>query len=175
MPIWIQVLQALLTPAIAVAVGVIAFLQWRTAHQKVILDLFDRRIAVFNKSRDFYLTVMRHGVHQDPVDVGRFHHVRNEAAFLFGKEISELLERFHVALINMSTQALMAKDVDNEDHSSHVRASYNHMKEAIALADQFESRFAPYMRMDQKRIQTPAEWLEERNRIRLSYADEKQQ
>jgi hypothetical protein len=30
------------------------------------------------------------------------------------------------------------------------------------------------MKMDQKRVGTPAEWLSQRNKMRLSYADEKQ-
>jgi hypothetical protein len=32
-------------------VAVVAFLQWRTAHQKVVLDLFDRRIAMIDELR----------------------------------------------------------------------------------------------------------------------------
>ena len=46
-PTWIIVLQALLTPTIAAVAGLVAFLQWRTAHQKVILDLFDRCLRKF--------------------------------------------------------------------------------------------------------------------------------
>ncbi|MBY2921028.1 hypothetical protein HF259_06190 [Rhizobium leguminosarum] len=166
-----QALAALLTPTIAAFAIVIAFMQWRTAHQKAVLDLFDRRIAVFNRAQEFYLTIVKHGVHQAPPDVGQFHSVRNEAAFLFGGEIKVLLADFHGAVINMSTQALMGQDPDSEDRSAHVRASYDHLKEAVALANRFEVMFAPYMRMDQKLIRTPAQWLKDRNRARLSYAD----
>ena len=45
-PAWISEVQALSTPAIAAAVGVIAWQQFRVAHQKLRLDLFDRRYAV---------------------------------------------------------------------------------------------------------------------------------
>lgn len=106
------------TTIISGLVLIVAFMQWRTGHQKVVLDLFDRRIAVYNKAQDFYLAIVRHGIHQEPVDVGKFHYVRNEAAFLFGAEIKKVLEEFHVAIINMSTHATMAKDVDSSDHAS---------------------------------------------------------
>lgn len=45
----VETLAALLTPTIGITVAIIAFLQWRTAHQKVLLDLFDRRQAVYSK------------------------------------------------------------------------------------------------------------------------------
>lgn len=36
-----------LTAFIAAVVALIAFLQWRTAHDKVLLDLFDKRFAAY--------------------------------------------------------------------------------------------------------------------------------
>jgi len=49
---WIDWLQALLTPWIAIAVTGIAFAQWRTATNRFRLDLFDRRWAVYRAARD---------------------------------------------------------------------------------------------------------------------------
>ena len=39
LPIWMQYLTAISTPIIALMVAAIAFAQWRTAHQRMILDL----------------------------------------------------------------------------------------------------------------------------------------
>jgi hypothetical protein len=39
------------TAIIAALVAVIAWLQWRTAQEKVLLDLFDRRFAVYEELR----------------------------------------------------------------------------------------------------------------------------
>ena len=41
---WVQYLQALSTPAIALLAVVIGVIQWRTAHQRAVFDLFDRRM-----------------------------------------------------------------------------------------------------------------------------------
>jgi hypothetical protein len=44
LPIYVQYLTAISTPIIALLVAMIAFAQWRTAHQRMILDLFQRRM-----------------------------------------------------------------------------------------------------------------------------------
>ena len=47
-PLWIQILSALLTPVIGVATIFIARQQWRTAHSKYRLYLFEKRLALYN-------------------------------------------------------------------------------------------------------------------------------
>src|SRR5258708_38056100 len=46
------VLQALAVPAIGLLAAVIGYFQWRTAQQKVVLDLFDRRMETYTKLRE---------------------------------------------------------------------------------------------------------------------------
>jgi hypothetical protein len=48
LPTWYLILQLLFTLAIGVGGGAIAFAQWRTAQRKVVLDLFERRMKVFD-------------------------------------------------------------------------------------------------------------------------------
>ena len=48
LPMWVQYLQALSTPAIALLALVIGVAQWRTSHQRAVLDLFERRMAIFD-------------------------------------------------------------------------------------------------------------------------------
>ena len=45
---WVTILSALLTPMIAISTSLIAYRQWRTAKNKLKLDLFDRRLAIYN-------------------------------------------------------------------------------------------------------------------------------
>jgi hypothetical protein len=49
MPYWIQVLQALATPTIAVLAAVIGLMQWRTAHQRAVLGMVNA-VPNFNDS-----------------------------------------------------------------------------------------------------------------------------
>ncbi|WEZ83511.1 hypothetical protein P6U16_01245 [Rhizobium sp. 32-5/1] len=171
-PGWIVILQALLTPAIAIAVGVIGFLQWRTAHQKVVLDLFDRRMKVVNGVRDFQGLVFRGGVKQELADVARFHQVRHEAEFLFGSDVVNYLKGLHDTVIEMSTATAALDTLDDpQTRSEYVKASLAKLKKVVAMSSEFTALCAPYMRMDQKRVRTPTEWLQYRNDLRNSYAD----
>ena len=46
---WLQYVNAFSTLVIGVLVVVIGIAQWRTAHQRAVLDLFEKRMAIFNK------------------------------------------------------------------------------------------------------------------------------
>jgi hypothetical protein len=48
-PVWISTLSALLTPAIAILGGVIAYRQWRTARDILKFDLFDRALRYIGR------------------------------------------------------------------------------------------------------------------------------
>jgi hypothetical protein len=48
LPIYVQYLSAISTPIIALMVAMIAFAQWRTARQRMILDLFQRRMDLID-------------------------------------------------------------------------------------------------------------------------------
>ncbi len=169
LPGWIQIFQALLTPAIAVAVGVIAFLQWRTAHQKVVLDLFDLRLAVYQKIRKAMAGINTSALVTDET-TRLLLEAESEARFLFGPEIVEYVENFYFLCIRYRGQT---------DGKGNVGPLFAQAHKALmgAIGEFYNAgpdRFAPYMKMDQKRVGTPAEWLSQRNKMRLSYADEKQ-
>ena len=174
MPLWIQVLQALLTPAIALAVGIVGFLQWRTAHQKVVLDLFDRRWAVYRRVDDFHTKIVTGGERHDVLFINSFHHVRGEAAFLFGADVDRLLESIHLASINIVTHMASSEGREGDEFRAYRKAAAAELHSLISLGQTIQPTFARYMRMDQKLVPTPAAWLAECNRQRLSYADEKQ-
>ncbi|MCD1267223.1 hypothetical protein B5M44_26210 [Shinella sumterensis] len=172
MPAWIQVLQALLTPAIAIAVGVIALMQWRTAHQKVVLDLFDRRLAVLNEVEE----VINHALSTTGNLVGvnaamRLYDCEAKALFLFGSEIVDVIGKIRKELLVY--------------HKPKTKMTSTEQLELIGEPDQAFFRIAglqqnlanavlPFMRMHSKVVPTPTEWFSDRNKLRLSYGDEKQ-
>lgn len=177
LPTWIQVLQALLTPAIGLGVGVIAFLQWRTAHQKVILDLFDRRLRVYETTINAVLGyIHRHDGFDGNRVLSDLRRSYTEARFLFGDEVAERIEDLsdtifkHRRLERKIDSKHIADDERNEliDEASDVE---DHLQKMVIP---WTELLLPYLKMDQKRVPTPAEWLSYRNRIRLSYTDEKQ-
>jgi len=88
--------QGLLAPVIAIVAAYIAWRQWRTNAYKVKLDLFDRRIKVYDSVREI-LGLMYTVVSDDK----RLHNLLNEtrnSEFLFGKKVNNYIEEvFHRA------------------------------------------------------------------------------
>jgi hypothetical protein len=133
---------------VSAVVGIIAFLQWRTAHQKVMLDLFDRRFSVFMDVR----LIASNGADRNKFGQGLPNEIIARGRFLFGKEVVAILTEIH--------DLCTAKDIGQ-------------LKPG-ALDDAFRrfiESIEPYMKMDQKRVRTPAEWLSDRNKKRLSFSD----
>lgn len=62
---WTTYLTALLTPTIAVLGAFIAYWQWLTAQNKLKLDLFDRRIAIYDAARTLIASVKTNGKAND--------------------------------------------------------------------------------------------------------------
>src|SRR6185437_13881276 len=65
---WIDVLQALLTPTIALAAVGIGLAQWWIARNKLKLDLFDRRWGVYIAARDLLSEIFTHGKSSDEAE-----------------------------------------------------------------------------------------------------------
>jgi hypothetical protein len=90
LPVTIQYLQALATPALALLAIVIAFGQSRTAHQRAVLDLFDRRMAKYEAIRQIVSQVVREGSVRNE-DAMAFLRATNDVEFLFRSEVKTSL------------------------------------------------------------------------------------
>lgn len=80
------------TTIISGLVLVVAFMQWRTAHQKVMLDLFSRRIKIFddvNEGVSTYLLDL--GTMSDSNARAKIYAAWRESKFVFGEDVS-----FHI-------------------------------------------------------------------------------
>ncbi len=155
------------TTIISGLVLVVAFMQWRTAHQKVLLDLFEKRLAIYEKIKKAVEHITRsEAVIADKLLMEAF----DASAFLFGKEIQAHIDRIwtiHQTIARMNYK-LQNGTLTAEDDIAHATVS----ADLIGLSGNLSELFAPYMRMDQTRVRSPAEWFYERNRIRLSYSDD---
>lgn len=181
-PAWIQALQGLLTPVIAIAVGVIAFLQWRTAHQKLLYDLFSKRFGVYEQVRDTIDEIME--AKGNPFEGGdllkKIHRVCQESRFLFGQEVVDQLLILEKKIVDVEVNSVISHadkvwgQIDAVDAVTNAIRISDSKRDALKMLSVISAAMGPYMQMDQRRIRTPAEWIAHRNRIRLSYADEKQ-
>jgi hypothetical protein len=90
-PAWVSVLAALLTPAIAIVVGLIAWRQWRTARERLKLDLFDRRLPIYEQTRDILARRLTLG-QLDSEEITKFAINTRVSRWLFNSAIADYLE-----------------------------------------------------------------------------------
>ena len=98
-PHWTAYVSALLVPVVAIFGSIIAFQQWRTARNKLKLDLFDRRFAVYHAARSLLASIFSSGKAKDE-EVFKFLSGTREAKWLLNDDIAKYLEKelYHKAL-----------------------------------------------------------------------------
>ena len=77
----------------AIFVATVAFLQWRTAQQKAVLDLFDRRRAIYDVVRNAVARMTGSSAGFDQEREIKFGETVEEAYFFFGDDIVSYLEQ----------------------------------------------------------------------------------
>ena len=158
------------TTIISGLVFVVAFLQWRTAHQKVVLDLFEKRLKVYNQARTAVSRVVTSGqVKPDSnIELGE---AAEGATFLFGADVHEYLESLWRDFGRLHS---LNQDLERGVGISAGKARSEVFERIAGFYKTGPELFGRYMRMDQRLLRTPSEWFTERNKLRLSHADNKQ-
>ena len=150
----IGILQALLTPTIAVAMTYIAYRQYRMARDAKSMELYDRRLRVYRATLSI-LDFIRRG---NTLDFNRYSDWTNdvaEAEFLFGREVTALLESLTDA-VGDCLEDPQDQTLNQEVALAAIRVdSYYHaIRETFApyLHPTFRSRF-PMRRLSPKRVE----------------------
>jgi len=133
----LQWIIAAITSALVLAVG---FLQWRTAHQKAVLDLFDKRFKIYETVKNCVDLVGT-----NPEDFGNerqkeFLKAKNKAYFFFGNEVNDYIERLRKDLLTVyNATRFEATTADGEEAISRISK----------FAEDGQPLFAKYMRFTQ--------------------------
>jgi hypothetical protein len=95
MPVWITYAQALGTPLAALVAaaitGGLAYRQWWTAHNRLKLDLFQQRLAVYLAAQNLIGAVLARG-HASNEEIYSFAVETNVAKWLFDTDIARYLD-----------------------------------------------------------------------------------
>jgi hypothetical protein len=87
------------TLVLSVAVGIVAFQQWRVARNKLRLDLFDRRYEIYDATRRFLRDSVQDFAHIDQHLV-EFNDKTSNAEFLFDADVVNYLEQIRQRALN---------------------------------------------------------------------------
>src|SRR5258708_33289204 len=92
MPTWITIFQALATPAIALLAVAIGGVQWWTARQRLVFDLFEKRFQVFLDVRRIASEALQLGKLND---YGEMNEIVARARYLFGDDVFDKIKEMH--------------------------------------------------------------------------------
>jgi hypothetical protein len=145
-PYTIQIIQALAVPAIALLASVIGALQWYTAHRKTILDLFDRRMDVYNAIRQVITKVNTSG-RCDDATLFEFDQAIDRAPFLFGKDVTQYLTKMRTQLIELN---LCVSMMETPQRQAFIPRKTTAFTKITAFYSDFPPIVEPYILMDQK-------------------------
>jgi hypothetical protein len=134
----------------------IAYFQWRTAHQRVVLDLFDRRIKVFEIAEAACAKIASSSPKPPSEALLQLHEAKGKARFLFGDDVNAYLQaRIKDCAFLMSlTSEVIESDPLNREKLIDKQA--NALLRIADFQQTAPSIFARYMRLHQK---MPSTWF----------------
>lgn len=145
----IRISTALLTPLIAIVTTYIAWQQWKTNRQKLVMDRYDRRLRVYDEVQRILRDI---SVHLKPSieDMVKFRSSVSEADFLFGPEITAYIDEIYkhglsLHVWNQEYRDLTQAPPPGYDHNKVVAGMDN---ESTWITSQFEpakQKFKKYL------------------------------
>lgn len=172
---WLEFLRLLPSIVIGACVVIIAFMQWRTTHTNLIVNIFDNRLEIYAGILEAVAmaNIDERGMREAHLALLD---LRPRAAFLYGDEVTDIITSLITCI---ATQRLNQGNLENKKISDGERELYakrieDAANEQIKLSKEFRKVCAPYLRITAKHVRTPAKWFEDVNEARWSYADEKQ-
>ena len=133
---------------VAVFAALIAYLQWVTAHQKVVVDLFDRRRKAFELVEDALRPVFRDG-EVSAEALGKLFAAKSECRFLFGNDVNNYLDLIHQDYAWLSAFNYSVIDASPK-RSELIDEKYERLNRIIAFYTKGAPLFLEYLRLDMK-------------------------
>jgi len=145
----IEIFKGLLTPIIAILALYIAWQQWQTNRQKLVLEKYDRMLHIYEEIKKIISIIL---VHTNPSiqDLGKFKISVSEADFLFGSEITEYIDEIYKRGFNLCRCNGEYRDYEQEkpEGYDHKKIVDERKKELIWFTEQFKNvkeKFKKYL------------------------------
>lgn len=142
---WLPYLSALLTPVVALLGIWIARSQWKTARMKLKLDLFDKRMVVYEAVRHAIGQIMVHGKTSAEVESAYLIGVTG-AKWLFDKEMDKYLnEKLWRLISRLHTVQFEQIGAPAEERRQAVEKQCKVMEEMSIHWQSIDSKFYPFL------------------------------
>jgi len=132
-------------PVVALIGAWIAFRQSETARNKLKLDLFDKRMAVYQSARKAIGTAATHGNLSQEQQIEYLQGV-SPAQWLFGPEVFEYLNKtlWH-KIVDLELHNSMSKGPDSAERTHHIHARADTLKWLVAQYSDFDALVGQYL------------------------------
>lgn len=145
-----QTAQWIIAAITAFFVAMVAFLQWRTAQQKAVLDLFERRHAIYEIVRNAVATMASNSNSFDQGREVEFMQAMERTYFFFGDDVTSYLEQLWSAMMDVRN---VDKELNGLNDPAERKAAIEKRRAGMDRVMQFHRTgkplFAKYMRFSQ--------------------------
>jgi hypothetical protein len=139
-----------------------------------VLDLFDRRLKLYNDVNEAVVYYLSHSGNLVLFNAqNRLLAAWAESRFLFGEEVSDYIAaiREDIGIVGDLQRKMDADGIDWKLRNELIETLARVHTRIVYFRQPFTELCIPYIRMDQKRVRGPTEYLRDKNRERLSHAD----
>jgi hypothetical protein len=146
-PQWVQAFAAVGTFTVALLVGLVAYLQWRTNQNKLKLDLFEKRYAIYAATQAFFKEINAKG---RPTEEGlhKFYISTRDCAFLLNEGLLEYLNAIHDHGVQMIVLTTELEDLAvGPERTKKVKERSDELRWMYAQADVLAEKFTPFLRL----------------------------
>lgn len=145
-PHWTAYVTALVLPTIALIAAWIAFRQSQIARNKLKLDLFDRRMAVYQTVRDTLAIAVTNGKLAQEDEVKYLVGIR-PAQWLFGSEVLKYLDgTLWDKIVDFGLHnAMLEGRPDDEERVKHIHARADNIKWLVAQYKELDKLCERYL------------------------------
>ncbi|WP_313220864.1 hypothetical protein [Stutzerimonas nitrititolerans] len=145
---WTTYLSPLLVPIIAIFGALIAYRQWRTAQNKLKLDLFDRRLVIYESVQKYLTALMISGKTTSEMEF-EFLTGKRGAQWLFNEELTGYLDKelwrkiCALGCIQSELEGMPA----GQERKNKVQAKAELREWFVAQSKVIDEKFAPFLRL----------------------------
>lgn len=127
----------------------IARRNWETANEKVVLELFERRLAIYDAIRDIIGEVTRTGVSPDEI-LHKYFKALDHVPYFFGEEVQNYLESVRLLMIDLNLANTMMEDPYDRERAKWVQMKHDRFSRITRFYNDAPPLFGPYIRAHQK-------------------------
>ncbi|QDM14593.1 hypothetical protein [Tardiphaga sp. vice278] len=121
---------------------------WQTANEKIVLELFERRAAIYEAIREAVGEVVWSGAAPDNT-FSQYYRAIDRVPYFFGPEVQRYLEKLRLHMIDLD----LANKMLNQENSDRGKWAQKIHDEFLEVADFYKAApvlFEPYIKAHQK-------------------------